>query len=84
MSLPGKRFVMLHPDRSYRIQINRRQIRVEYAYYYVVDLHEEFPPKPFRGSGLECYYRAVDYLVEMNYKHDPLFRLARSDLGRTT
>lgn len=73
MSLPGSRFSVRYVGHGYRhVIVNGKRLDVGRVYCAVVDLHEEFPPRPFtwdRGDS------ARQYCHDMNYAHDPNYRI---------
>ena len=74
MSLPGSRFVVRYVHHGHRdIHVNGKRIDVGKARYVVVDLHEEFPLRAFKYDQWEAMWK---YRNDMNYAHDPYFRLA--------
>lgn len=75
MSLPGSRFSVRYVHhKNHDILVNGKRIYVgTAAAYVVVDLHGEFPWRAFKRGQWEAMWK---YRNDMNYEHDPYFRLA--------
>lgn len=73
MSLPSSRFVTRYDWRGRcHLIVNGKRLDVDPGYCVVVDLHEEFPPRSF---SLGQWQKMDQYRHDMNYAHDPNYRI---------